>query len=71
MSSASFVKTPSFGSATPGLPALAYIVGSFPAASQQFVVREIRGLIDAGVPIQVFALGRERGSTVEPIDEPW
>jgi glycosyltransferase involved in cell wall biosynthesis len=50
---------------------IAYILGSFPQASQTFIAREIRGLKDHGIPLLVFALGRRQPDALEPADRPW
>jgi hypothetical protein len=50
---------------------LAYVLGAFPAPSQTFVAREIRTLLHLGVPLRVFALGREKRAEVEDEDRIW
>jgi glycosyltransferase involved in cell wall biosynthesis len=50
---------------------VAYVLGTFPQASQTFIAREIRGLRQLDVPLLVFALGRrDRGALEEP-DRAW
>lgn len=50
---------------------VAYILGTFPQASQTFIAREVRGLRQAGLPLMVFALKRRRASLLEPEDQAW
>lgn len=56
--------------ASPERP-IAYVLGRFPQSSQTFIAREVRGLIAAGVPLQVFALGREPSPVIDPPDAEW
>lgn len=50
---------------------VAYILGTFPQASQTFIAREVRGLRQAGLPLMVFALAQRRASLLEPEDQAW
>ncbi|MEQ1727757.1 MAG: glycosyltransferase [Vicinamibacterales bacterium] len=50
---------------------VAYILGTFPQASQTFIAREVRGLKLAGVPMLVFALGRREPDVLEDADRVW
>jgi glycosyltransferase involved in cell wall biosynthesis len=50
---------------------LCYILGTFPQASQTFIAREVRGLLDLGVPLRIFALRRRDPSVLEPPDREW
>ena len=50
---------------------LAYILGAFPAPSQTFVAREIRTLLRLGLPLRVFALGRQKRARSEEEDRIW
>lgn len=50
---------------------VAYILGTFPQASQTFIAREIRGLTLAGLPMLVFALGRRAPDALEEADRAW
>ena len=50
---------------------IAYILGTFPQASQTFIAREVRGLRDAGLPLLVFALGRRSPDVLEEADRAW
>ena len=52
-------------------PPIAYVLGTFPQASQTFIAREVRGLLRRGVPLMVFALGRRGHSELEPPDREW
>ncbi|MEQ1907334.1 MAG: glycosyltransferase family 4 protein [Vicinamibacterales bacterium] len=52
-------------------PPIAYVLGTFPQASQTFIAREVRGLLRRGVPLMVFALGRRGQSELEPPDREW
>ena len=54
-----------------GEPPIAYVLGTFPQASQTFIAREVRGLLRRGVPLLVFALGRRGHSELEPPDREW
>lgn len=46
--------------------AIAYVLGTFPQPSQQFITREVRGLLAAGVPLRRFS-----PATLEPPDLAW
>ena len=50
---------------------VAYILGTFPQASQTFIAREVRGLRLAGLPMMVFALGRRAPDVLEDADRAW
>jgi len=50
---------------------VAYILGRFPQASQTFIAREVRGLTLAGLPLQIFALGRRAPDVLEEADRAW
>jgi glycosyltransferase involved in cell wall biosynthesis len=50
---------------------IAYVLGTFPQASQTFIAREIRGLRQLGVPLLVFALGRSEKDVLEEPDRSW
>ncbi len=50
---------------------VAYILGTFPQASQTFIAREIRGLKLAGLPLLVFALSRRAPEVLEDADRAW
>lgn len=50
---------------------VAYILGTFPQASQTFIAREIRGLRLAGLPMLVFALGKRDPDVLEDADRAW
>jgi glycosyltransferase involved in cell wall biosynthesis len=50
---------------------IAYVLGSFPQASQQFITREIRGLRAFGIRLQVFALARRSPEVLEEADARW
>lgn len=50
---------------------VAYMLGTFPQASQTFIAREVRGLKLAGLPMQVFALGRRAPDVLEDADRAW
>ena len=50
---------------------VAYILGTFPQASQTFIAREVRGLTLAGLPLQIFALGRRAPDVLEEADRAW
>ncbi len=50
---------------------VAYILGTFPQASQTFIAREVRGLTLAGLPLQIFALGRRAPDVLEEADCAW
>lgn len=50
---------------------VAYILGRFPQASQTFIAREVRGLTRAGLPMQIFALGRRAPDVLEEADRAW
>ena len=50
---------------------VAYILGTFPQASQTFIAREVRGLRESGLPLLVFALAKRRASLLEPEDQAW
>ena len=54
-----------------GEPPIAYVLGTFPQASQTFIAREVRGLLRRSVPLLVFALGRRAESGLEPPDREW
>jgi glycosyltransferase involved in cell wall biosynthesis len=51
--------------------AIAYVLGTFPTPSQTFIAREVRGLLAAGVPLQIFSLRRRAASALEPPDREW
>ena len=55
---------------SPELP-VAYVLGTFPQASQTFIAREIRGLRRHGLPMLIFALARRPADTLEPPDRAW
>lgn len=55
---------------SPDLP-VAYILGTFPQASQTFIAREVRGLKAAGLPLLVFALRRRPADVLEVPDRGW
>lgn len=55
---------------SPELP-VAYVLGTFPQASQTFIAREIRGLRRHGLPLLVFALSRRPADALEPPDRTW
>lgn len=50
---------------------VAYILGTFPQASQTFIAREVRGLKLAGLPMLVFALGKRSPDVLEDADRAW
>ena len=50
---------------------VAYVLGTFPQASQTFIAREIRGLRQLDVPLLVFALGRRDAGALEEPDRAW
>lgn len=50
---------------------IAYVLGTFPRASQTFIAREVRGLLRRDVPLLIFALGRRGQSELEPPDREW
>lgn len=50
---------------------VAYVLGTFPQASQTFIAREIRGLRHAGLPLLVFALARRSPDVLEEADREW
>lgn len=50
---------------------VAYILGTFPQASQTFIAREVRGLRLDGLPMQIFALGRRAPDVLEEADRAW
>lgn len=50
---------------------VAYILGTFPQASQTFIAREVRGLRALGVALHVFALARRPPDALEPPDRTW
>ena len=50
---------------------VAYVLGTFPQASQTFIAREIRGLRQLDVPLLVFALGRRDQAALEEPDRAW
>jgi glycosyltransferase involved in cell wall biosynthesis len=50
---------------------VAYVLGTFPQASQTFIAREIRGLRQLDVPLLVFALGRRDAGALEETDRAW
>jgi glycosyltransferase involved in cell wall biosynthesis len=50
---------------------VAYVLGTFPQASQTFIAREVRGLRALGVPLIVFALARRPPDALEPADRGW
>ena len=50
---------------------IAYVLGTFPQASQTFIAREIRGLRQLGVPLLVFAIGRRDQGALEAPDRSW
>jgi glycosyltransferase involved in cell wall biosynthesis len=50
---------------------VAYVLGTFPQASQTFIAREVRGLRALGVPLRIFALGRRPPDALEPPDRTW
>lgn len=50
---------------------VAYILGTFPQASQTFIAREVRGLKLAGLPMLVFALGKRDPDVLEDADRAW
>lgn len=50
---------------------VAYILGTFPQASQTFIAREVRGLRQANLPLLVFALAQRSVSLLEPDDRAW
>jgi glycosyltransferase involved in cell wall biosynthesis len=52
-------------------PTIAYVLGTFPQPSQTFITREVRGLKQLGVDLQVYALARRTPLTLEPIDRAW
>ena len=41
---------------------IAYVLGTFPAISETFILREILALRERGIEVTIFALGRETGS---------
>jgi len=55
---------------SPDLP-VAYVLGTFPQASQTFIAREIRGLRRLGVPLLIFARGRRDKEALEEPDRSW
>ena len=56
--------------ASPEAP-IAYILGTYPQPSQRFIAREVRGLLAAGAPVQVFALRRRSPEVLEDPDRAW
>ena len=48
-----------------------YVLGAFPAPSQTFIAREIRTLLRLGLPLRVFALGREPAAVLPEEDREW
>jgi glycosyltransferase involved in cell wall biosynthesis len=50
---------------------VAYVLGTFPQASQTFIAREVRGLRQRGIPLLVFALARRPASLLEEADRAW
>jgi hypothetical protein len=50
---------------------IAYVLGTFPQPSQTFITREVRGLKELGVDMQVFALGRRRPDGLDRRDQAW
>lgn len=45
---------------------LAFIVNSFPALSETFVLNQITGLVDRGHEVDIFAIGKRKDSKVHP-----
>jgi glycosyltransferase involved in cell wall biosynthesis len=50
---------------------VAYVLGTFPQASQTFIAREIRGLRRHGLPLLIFALTRKPADVLERPDREW
>jgi len=50
---------------------LLYVVGPFPVASETFVAREIRGVIDHGLAVNVLAQARRSDEHLEEADRAW
>lgn len=55
---------------SPDLP-VAYVLGTFPQASQTFIAREVRGLKAAGLPLLIFALRQRPADVLEEPDRAW
>jgi glycosyltransferase involved in cell wall biosynthesis len=50
---------------------IAYILGTFPQPSQTFITREVRGLKQLGLDLEVYALGNRPPDVLDPIDRQW
>ncbi|HKT78660.1 MAG TPA: glycosyltransferase [Vicinamibacterales bacterium] len=50
---------------------IAYVLGTFPQASQTFIAREVRGLLRTKTPLRIYSLKRGAAAALETPDREW